>query len=85
MPTVYLVEEPLSCGALPGDHLIHWAERDWTMQRQVQPTDDDMGYLKLLHYHSSPPVRLVAGLLRRLPWLHRPRAERPEKAPQRPC
>ncbi len=84
MPTVYLVEEPLSGGALPGDHLIYWGD-EWTLQREIpRPSNDDMGYLKLLH-HRNPQSEPPAGESPPRPQSHRqPKAEMPEKGPGRP-
>ncbi len=55
MPTVYRVEEPLSDGALPGDHIVYWGGTEWTLQRQVKcPSDKDMAYLKRLRHNPRP-------------------------------
>jgi len=84
VPTVYLVEEPLSGGALPGDHLVYWGN-GWTLQREIpRPSNDDMGYLKLLHHRNRQPESR-AGESPPRPQSHRqPKAEMPEKGPGRP-
>lgn len=55
MPTVYLVREPLSNGALPGDHLIDWGQKEWTLQRQVEPPQDFTHLKRLRHNPQSSP------------------------------
>ena len=81
-PTVYLVQEPLSSGAKPGDRLIYWGDADWTLQRKIpQPSNEDMGYLKPLRPRNPQHEHNVATLLQRLLWRPLLRAKKPVKEP----